>query len=283
LCPKYFPERSLKVVLLQTPFDLSMKKKVSIILPVFNEKDNLEKTILSILRLQKHIPNYSLEIVISDSHSTDGTSDIAKKMSQKFDNIHHINVGPGLGVGLYKGHRYAIKNLKPDILVQMDADGQVDEKIIPLLIKTINSDVNLALGSRFVVGGKNELPPLRRFFSLGSSTFCRVIMGPSGIKEFTNSARAFTPNLFKKINWERLPWRRKTFIFMPAFLNEAVLAGAKYKEIPLVFKNRSMGYSKNKVFNYTLDIIVYSIEARFRKWGMDMPIFDNIRGKNRLK
>jgi len=260
-----------------------MKKKVSIVLPVFNEKDNLEKTILSILRLQKFMKNYSLKIVISDSHSTDGTSEIAQKESKKNRNVHYINVGPGLGVGLYEGHKYAIKHIKPDILVQMDADGQVSENIIPLLLKTIDGKINLALGSRFVKGGVNQLSLSRRIFSLGSSLFCRLVMGPIDIREFTNSARAFTPQLFNKINWKRLPWKRKTFIYMPAFLNEAILAGAKYKEVPLVFKNRSMGYSKNKIINYTLDVIVYSIEARLHKWGIDVPLFDTIRNGNRLK
>lgn len=260
-----------------------MKKKISVVLPVFNEKDNLERTILSILRLQKSITNYSLEIVISDSRSTDGTSEIAQKISKRYREVHHIDVGHGLGVGLYRGHRFAIKNIKPDILVQMDADGQVDEKIVPLLVNTIGDGTDLVLGSRFVAGGKNKLPFLRRFFSLGSSLFCRVVMGPMNIREFTNSARAFTPKLFEKINWKRLPWRKNTFIVMPAFLNEAILAGAKYKEVPLVFKDRSAGYSKNKIINYTLDIVVYSIEARLHKWGIDVSIFDTIRNRNRLE
>jgi dolichol-phosphate mannosyltransferase len=260
-----------------------MKKKVSIVLPVFNERYNLEKTILSILHMQKFLKNYSLEIVVSDSCSTDGSVEIAQKMSRKYKNVHYINVEHGLGVGLYEGHRYAIKCFKPDILVQIDADGQVDEKVIPLLIKTIDQGYDLALGSRFVAGGKNKLSIVRKLFSLGSSYVCRVIMGPIDIGEFTNSARAFTPDLFKRINWKRLPCKRKTFIVMPAFLNEAILVGAKYKEVPLIFKNRSMGYSKNKIINYTFDIIVYSIEARLRKWGMNILLFNIIRGGNRLK
>ena len=98
-------------------------------------------------------------------------------------------------------------------------------------------------------------------------------MGPFKIKEFTNSARAFTPALFKKINLERLPWREKTFIIQPAFLNEAILAGAKYKEVPLVFLNRAEGYSKNKIVNYTYDVIAYAIDARLHKWGINIPFF----------
>lgn len=259
------------------------KKKVSIVLPVYNEKENLEKTVVSILNLQNKLKKYLLNIIISDSHSTDGTSRIGQKLTKKYNNVYYINVGPGLGVGLREGHNHAIKHLKADILVQMDADGQVSENIVPLLIDGIENGADLALGSRFVKGGKNKLSFSRRLFSLGSSMFCRIVMGPINIKEFTNSARAFTPKLFKKINWKRLPWQRKTFIYMPAFLNEAILAGAKYVEVPLIFKNRSAGYSKNKIINYTLDIITYSLEARLRKWGMDVPLFNTTRIENRLK
>ncbi len=257
---------------------MKTKKKVSVVLPVYNEKDNLERTVSSLLALQKKLPNILLYLIISDSRSNDGTSKIAKKISKKYKNVKHILVGPGLGVGLYEGHKYAIDFINPDILVQIDADGQVDEKVIPLLINCIKGKTNLALGSRFVPGGKNKLPFTRKFFSLGSSIFCRIVMGPISVREFTNSARAFTPELFKKINWERLPWQRKTFIYMPAFLNEAMLAGAKHKEVPLIFKNRSGGYSKNKIINYTLDILIYSVEARFHKWGIDTHLFTAIRG-----
>lgn len=245
-----------------------MKKKISIVLPVFNEKDNLEKTIFTILNLEKFVAGYSLEIVISDSHSTDGTSEIARKISEKHKNIHYINSGPGLGVGLYRGHKYAIKHINPSIMLQIDADGQVNPKVIIKLVRAIEGGYDLSLGSRFVKGGRNNLPFIRKIFSKGSSLTCRIIMGPWDIQEFTNSARAFTPQLFKKINWKRLPWKGKTFIMIPAFLNEAVIAGAKYKEVPLVFKNRPNGYSKNKVIRYTLSLILYAFKGRLIKLGI---------------
>jgi dolichol-phosphate mannosyltransferase len=247
---------------------MKMKKNVSVVLPVFNERDNLKRTVLSLLGLQKLLGGRSLEIVISDSHSVDGTSEIARELVKKFRNVRYISVERGLGAGLYKGHKYAIKYTKPDILVQMDADGQVSEKTILSLVEAIENGNDLAVGSRFTAGGKNKLSLWRRLFSSGSSLYCRLVMGPLDIREFTNSARAFTPELFKKINWKRIPWQRRTFIVMPAFLNEAILAGAKYKEIPIVFKNRGTGYSKNRVVDYTFDLIVYCVEARLRKWGI---------------
>lgn len=250
-----------------------MSKVLTIVLPTFNEKDNLENFIERVLIQQNNIPDYKFQLVISDSRSTDGTVEVADKLTKKYKNVHFISVDRGLGVGLYKGHLYALEKFNPYIMAQLDADGQVDEKVLVELVKAIEEGYNLALGSRFVKGGKNELSLTRRLFTAGSSLVCRLIMGPLNIREFTNSARAFTPELFKRINWKRLPWQEKTFIMQPAFLNEAILAGAKYKEVPLVFRNRAEGYSKNKTVNYTYDVLTYAIDARLHKMGFNIPFF----------
>lgn len=252
-------------------------RKVVVVLPTFNEKANIAKFAEEVLDQEKNLPGYRIEVLIVDSRSPDGTGGIARKLSQENSRVHFLEVGRGLGVALIEGHKYSIAHLKPDILAQLDADGQVEVSIIPRLVKTIGEGYDLAIGSRFVEGGKNNLSLSRKLFSSGASLICRIIMGPWGIREFTNSARAFTPKLFSKINFDRLPWREKTFIIQPAFLNEAILAGCNYKEVPLVFKNRAEGYSKNKTLNYTYDVITYSIDARLNRWGINFPFFKATR------
>lgn len=249
------------------------EKRVVILLPTYNEKENLEKFVYEVLAEERNVPGWKLEILVADSNSPDGTYEVAKTLAQKYPSVHVIKVGRGLGVALVEGHRYALKYLHPDALAQLDADGQVKADVLPRLLKALDEGYNLVLGSRFVKGGKNQLSLLRRLFSWGSCAVSRLIMGPRNIGEFTNSARAFTPELFKKINFDRLPWREKSYIIQPAFLNEAILAGARYKEVPLIFKNREEGYSKNKVFNYTYDVIAYAIDARLQKWGLSIPFF----------
>lgn len=251
-----------------------MLKKVSVVLPTYNEKANIEKTVEKVLAEEKNLPNFIIDVVIADDiRTSDGTDEIAKKLTKKNSRVHFLKVEPGLGVGLIEGHKYALENLHPDILAQLDADGQVVTDVLVRLVQAIEEGYDLAIGSRFVKGGKNYLTFTRRLFSAGASLFCRIVMGPFDIKEFTNSARAFTPELFKKINLQRLPWKERTFIVQPAFLNEAILAGAKYKEVPLTFKNRLEGYSKNKVFNYTYDVITYCLDARLNKWGFKIQLF----------
>lgn len=248
-------------------------KKAAILLYTYNEKENIEKSVNEVLGQEKNTSGWKFEILIADSSSPDGTFEIAKKIARENHKVHAITVGNGLGVAIIEGHKYSIKNFHPDALVQLDADGQARADVIPRMLKALDEGYDLALGSRFVEGGKNQLSFMRRLFSNGASLVFRIIAGPFDIKEVTNSARAFTPELFNKINLNRLPWRERSFIIQPAFLNEAILTGAKYKEVPLYFKNREEGYSKNKVFNYTYDVIVYSIDARLHKWGMNTPFF----------
>src|SRR3989338_1320381 len=232
-------------------------KRVSVVLPTYNEQANITQTIEKVLVKQKNLPGWEIDIIVADDiRSSDNTEKIVKTMAKKNKRIHFIQAEPGLGVGLIKGHEFALEKLHPDILAQLDADGQVVPDVLVRLIKAVEEEgYNLVIGSRFVSGGKNQLSFIRKLFTYGASLFYRLIVGPWDIKEVTNSARAFTPDLFKRLNLVRLPWREQTFIVQPAFLHEAILAGAKYKEVPLVFKNRLEGYSKNKVFNYTYDII----------------------------
>lgn len=250
-----------------------MLKQVSVVLPTYNEEANIEKTVEKVLEQQKNLPGWEIQIIIAnDVRSSDGTEELAKKLSSR-KNIHYIQTDPGLGVGLIEGHRFALKNLHPDVLAQLDADGQVEADVLVRLIKAIEEGYNLAIGSRFVKGGKNQLSFTRRIFTTGASLFFRMMVGPWDIAEVTNSARAFTPALFNKINLQRLPWKERTFIVQPAFLHEAILAGAKYKEVPLVFKDRLEGYSKNKVFNYTYDVISYCLDVKLHSFGIGVPLY----------
>ncbi len=249
-------------------------KKVSVVLPTYNEKANIEKTIEKVLEQQNSLPGYEVDVVVADDiRSSDDLEKVVRDLMKKEKRIHFLKVEPGLGVSLVEGHRYALENIHPDILAQLDADGQVVPDVLIRLVKAIEDGYNFAIGSRFVTGGKNQLSFARRLFSYGASTICRILMGPFDIKEFTNSARAFTPELFNKISFHRLPWKERTFIVQPAFLHEAILAGAKYKEVPLIFRNRLEGYSKNKVFNYTYDVFSYSLDARLHSWGIKFPLY----------
>jgi glycosyltransferase involved in cell wall biosynthesis len=90
-------------------------------IPTYCERENIEEVIKKVLSSTKKIPNVDVHILVSDSHSPDKTGEIVKKLSQNNSKIHYLDVKErGLGIGLIKGHRFAIDRLKADVLAQMD-------------------------------------------------------------------------------------------------------------------------------------------------------------------
>jgi len=241
-------------------------QKIVVTCPTYNEKKNIKNIATVILAQQKYLPKYELQVLFSDSHSPDGTYSFAQKLAQKNPNIHALDVKQrGIGVGIYLGHKYAIEKLGAEILIQMDADLQQDPADIPRFIKEIEKGYDLVIGSRLVKGGANQLEWHRRIFTSGASWICRILWGELKLHEFTNSYRAFTKELFEKVNFDKIPWKSTSYVYQPAFLNEALLAGAKWVEIPIIFRHRSAGLSKIKASSYIKDLMLYSVKVAIRR------------------
>src|SRR3989338_9755660 len=111
----------------------------------------------------------------------------------------------------------------------MDGDLSHDPSTLPLMVDYIGKGFDLVNGSRLMKGGKNLLGWHRRLFTRGSAFFCRIFWGTFHLTEYTNSYRMFTKKLFEKINFNKVPWRSRTYIIQPAFLHAAIIAGAKIK------------------------------------------------------
>lgn len=248
-------------------------KKLVVLLPTYNEAENIEKMVDRVLKQGESLKNWRVIVLISDSSSPDGTGKIAKQLSKKSPFVYSINVGRGLGVGLIKGFQYAIKYLHPDALAQLDSDGQIDPKVIKLMIDFLDKGYNLILGSRFIKGSVYSLPWLRKLLSYTSIMICRIFIGPLTLTEFNASARAFTPQLFKKMDLNKLPWKERSYIVLPSFVHQAILAGAKYKEVPVTCTSRIGSNSKNRILSYSYDVLTYSLECFVNKLGFNIPIF----------
>lgn len=235
-------------------------------IPTYNEAENIEEIAKKVLAQAKNLPGIDLHVLVSDSHSTDGTAQIVKKISQVNPKVHYLDVHQrGLGVGLVKGHRRAIDRLGADILAQMDGDLSHDPASLPQMVEYIKKGYDLVNGSRLIPGGKNLLGWHRKIFTMGSALYCKLAWGTFSISEYTTSYRVFTRQLFEKIDLSLVPWRAKTYIVQPTFLYAAIVAGAKIKEVPIVFTDRKKGYSKAKIIAYTLDVLKFGLRVRLQK------------------
>lgn len=243
-----------------------LMKKVVVVLPTYNESENIEDMIVLVLAEQKKIKNWELFVLVSDSHSPDGTGDLVRKLKSTNGQVELLDVKErGIGVGLLKGYEYAFNKMGADAVIQMDADLQHDPKEIPNFIVALDQGYSFVQGSRFIAGGRNELEWYRRFFSRAANLYSRVLMGVYKIHEFTTSYRAFTKELFAKLDLSEIPWRGKSFLFQPAFLYTCIYQGAKVKEIPIVFVDRSRGLSKMEIIQYIVDLSLFGIRVRLKK------------------
>lgn len=241
-------------------------RKVVIVIPTYNEKENIRELINKILDQKKKIKDFSLNILVSDSHSTDGTLELVKNLSKENPAVFLLDVKErGIGVGLLKGYQYAVENLKADIIMQMDADLQHNPEDIPRFLKEFKNGVNFVQGSRFIKGGANKLEWYRQLFSWGANLMARFLMGIWEVHEFTTSYRAFSADLFRKIDFSNIPYKGRSFVFQPAFLYAAISKGAKVKEVPIVFIDRKRGFSKMDILSYIKDLLTFSLKVRIKK------------------
>lgn len=237
-----------------------------VVLPTFNEKGNIEEIIPLILSQEEKLKDIDLHVLVSDSHSTDGTLEVVQKLSEKNKKVHLLDVKErGIGIGIINGHRYAIDKLGAEILVQMDADLQHNPADLPKFINGVQEGYDLVVGSRFIKGGENRLPPLRWLFSWGAAMVGRIIMGIWNIHEFTTSYRAFTKELFLRVPLDKVPWQGQSFLIQPAFLYYAVKAGAKTKEVPIIFDERKRGETKIRTLKYMVDYFMFALRVRLER------------------
>src|SRR3989344_3031994 len=240
--------------------------RIVVLIPTYNEKENIEEIIKKVFAESKKIPNIDLHVLVSDSHSPDGTALIVKKIQRHNPKVHYLDVKKrGLGIGIVKGHRYAIDRLKADILAQLDGDLSHDPQTLSVMYEQIKKGFDLVAGSRLMKGGKNKLGWHRRPFTRGSALFCKISWGTHNLTEYTNSYRMFTKKLFEEIDFNKVPWKSQTYIIQPAFLYAAITKGANIKEVPITFEDRKKGYSKAQIVAYTLDVIKFGVKVRFQK------------------
>ncbi len=211
--------------------------KTLIIIPTYNERENIEKLILRIQEL-----NIKADILVVDDNSPDGTSDRVVDLRAQFKNVSLIvqDEKMGLGSAYIEGFKKALK-YGYKAIVQMDADLSHDPAMIPELINALEK-VDFVIGSRYIKGGgvKNWSFPRRIISRLGCFYAKNILDIP--IKDFTSGFNAFKTSVFSKLNMERI--KSNGYSFQIEFKYRVALLGVSFKEIPIVFTERTKGKSK---------------------------------------
>ena len=212
-----------------------------IIIPTYNEKENIEKIIRAIFSLEK-----SFHILVIDDGSPDHTADIVKRlMRDEFQGrlfIEEREGKLGLGTAYIKGFKWALEH-DYEYVFEMDADFSHDPNDLPRLYDACaNEGYDLAIGSRYVSGVNVVNWPIGRvLMSYFASKYVRFITGFT-VHDTTAGFKCYKRRVLETIELDKI--RFKGYAFQIEMKFTAYKIGFLIKEVPVIFVNRREGVSK---------------------------------------
>lgn len=213
-----------------------MKKVV--IIPTYNEKDNIESIITAVLA--QNIDH--LDVLIVDDNSPDGTGSIVKKLQESLPQLHLLErkEKAGLGTAYIAGFRWVLEHGYEQI-AQMDADFSHDPNDLPKLFKAAES-YDWVIGSRYVRGISVVYWPMSRLIlSYGANIYSRIISGLP-VKDGTAGFKCWNARVLEFIRLDDV--RSQGYSFQIEMNMRAWKAGFKFFEVPIIFVDRTEGQSK---------------------------------------
>jgi len=232
--------------------------KVVVLLPTYNERENI-LTLLDALHLEaKKIQNHDLTFLVIDDTSPDGTSDLVRTYMKEHKDTHIIlGKKEGLGKALLRGMTYAVESVHADILIQMDCDLSHDPTRLPYFMKAIDDGADFVVGSRYIQGGSipDNWGLHRKIFSVVGNAIVRFGLRFPKTHDWTGGFRAYRKKYYELFHKEMVAY--SGYVFQIAFLHKSVKAGAKVVEIPIHFTDRLYGHSKIAPAEYIKNVLYY--------------------------
>lgn len=237
-----------------------------VIIPTYNEKENVENIIRAVMDLP-----IDFHVLIIDDGSPDGTAEIVKRlMKSSFEDRLFIieRAGKqGLGTAYIAGFKWAIEH-KYDFIFEMDADFSHNPKdLLKLYDACANEGADLSIGSRYITGVNVVNWPMGRvLMSYCASMYVRTVLGVD-IRDTTAGFVCYTRRVLETLELDKI--RFKGYAFQIEMKFTAFKCGFKIKEVPIIFINRVLGTSKMSggIFSEALlGVIRLRISSWFRKY-----------------
>ena len=236
-----------------------------IIIPTYNEKENIEKIIRKIFSLEK-----SFHILIVDDGSPDGTAKIVQSLQKEFEEKLHILMRKeklGLGTAYINGFKWGLKK-DYQYLFEMDADfSHNPDDLIKLYEANANNGADVAIGSRYINGVNIVNWPMSRLLmSFFASKYVKLITGMP-IHDSTAGFKCYKRIVLETINFNKLQFVGYAFQIEMKF--KAWKYGFNIVEVPVIFTDRSEGTSKmsSGIFmEAVLGVLQIKIKSFFRSW-----------------
>jgi dolichol-phosphate mannosyltransferase len=211
--------------------------KTIIIIPTYNEIDNIKKMIEQLLNLSA-----DLHVLVVDDNSPDGTGEYVENVSKENPRIKLIKRAGklGLGTAYVEGFKYMLSK-DYDIAIQMDADFSHDPSVIIRMLDEIK-DNDLVIGSRYIQGVNVINWPMQRLLlSYFANKYTKIVTGLP-VKDATGGFKCFKRKVLESIDLDSIHSNGYSFQIEMNF--KAWKKGFKIKEIPIVFYERVEGTSK---------------------------------------
>jgi dolichol-phosphate mannosyltransferase len=236
-----------------------------VIIPTYNEKENVEKILRTIFTLGE-----PFHVLIIDDNSPDGTAQIVKKLQIEFSQRLHLleRAGKlGLGTAYITGFKWALQN-GYEFIMEMDADFSHDPKdLIRLNDACQNKGADLTIGSRYISGVNVVNWPIGRIImSYYASAFVRIVTGMS-IRDTTAGFKCYRRKVLETIDLERI--KMKGYGFQVEMKFTTWKHGFNITEVPIIFTDRKEGSSKMSggIFNEAFwGVIKMKWKSFFRKY-----------------
>ena len=236
-----------------------------IIMPTYNEKENIEKIIRAIFSLGK-----SFHILIVDDGSPDGTAEIVKNSQKDFTDQLYIEERTGklgLGTAYIHGFKWALER-NYQFVFEMDADfSHNPDDLIRLYNANSSEGGDVAIGSRYVKGVNIvNWPMARLLMSFFASKYVRIITGMP-IHDSTAGFKCYKRKVLKTINFNKIQFVGYAFQIEMKF--KAWKYGFNVVEVPVIFTDRTEGTSKMSggiFFEAVFGVIQMKAKSWFRSW-----------------
>ena len=211
-----------------------------VIIPTYNEEENVENMIRKVLSFEK-----DYHILFVDDSSPDNTGEIIKRLQLEFPGKIHLETRKGklgLGTAYIHGFKWAIEK-KYDYIFEMDCDfSHNPEDLIRLYNACAIEGSDVSIGSRYCSGGKVKNWPLKRILmSYFASVYVRAIL-LIGIKDTTAGFKCYKRVVLETINLDAIVF--KGYAFQICMKYAALKHGFKITEVPITFVDRLYGISK---------------------------------------
>ncbi len=240
-------------------------QRAVIIIPTYNERDTIEKTIQKLDTILASLDNWEMQVLVVDDTSPDKTYELVESLSESYEWLSLlINAEKGgLGGAYLKGMAHAFGEMNADIVFEFDADLSHDPDKLTEFLSKIDDGADMVLGTRYTDGGAipDDWGLHRKFLSIVGNLFMRALFFEYRVTDWTTGYRAITKEVYESVAPSLDSERFHGYTFQIGFLHRALLNGFSVTEVPFVFVDREAGESKLGP-EYIKNTLIYIIRTR---------------------